>query len=217
MQKEILENLNAPKRDALLAHLLAERKCERGNHAPKPRSEFGERLLYAAEEVVSEETEYGALSDAIHGANSDVQVGYDDALWWLVDEASHSIADDIRRAIIVHISRLLTGFGSGLKQEMGSTLDDQILKRVLKGVDHPLSSDALHELNAALQEKLPTFVQGSVSWSFDMSELDNFLEEQVEEFFRETILPTLARNICDAEVELAPKFDACSFLTVKED
>ena len=203
-----IESLTPSERDALLAHLLSEKKCEIENHAPRPSSEFGERLLCAAEAVLSEETEHGALSDAIHGAVSDVQVGYDDALWLHVDEASHSIADDIRRAIIGPISRLLTTFGSGLEQEIGGALDHQVLKRVLEGVDNPLSSDAFQELNAALEEKLPTYVQGSVSWSFDMKELDDFLENQIDGFLSKAILPAIARNICNAEIELAPQFDA---------
>lgn len=101
MTVENIYNLSPSQRDALLAHLLSEKKCEIENQAPTPSSEFGQRLLYAAETVLSEETEYGALSDAINGADSEVEVGYDDALWWHVDETSHSIADDIRRAITV--------------------------------------------------------------------------------------------------------------------
>jgi hypothetical protein len=208
--------LTQAQRDALLAQLLAERRCEIENQAPTPSSDFGQRLLYAAETVLSEETEYGALSDAINGADSEVEVGYDDALWWHVDETSHSIADDIRRAITVQISRLLTTFGSGLEREIGGTLDDQVLKKVLEGVDHPLSSDAFRELNAALEEKLPTYVQDSVSWSFDMRELNVFLEYQIEVFLRKAILPAMARNICNAEIELAPQFDALSTLSAEE-
>ncbi len=110
------------------------------------------------------------------------------------------------RSMARETSHFLATFASGLQHRFGDALDEELLENLMEGVEDARSSDEFQELSAVLEDELPTFVQESVSWSFDTSKLSQFLSDRFERFLENSVGSKITRNICNAEVELAHLF-----------
>ena len=130
MNTENIENPIPSQWDTMLAHLPGKSKGNPKALFPLPYSKLGQQLLTLTKDSLSAETQCDGSSDIIDEAGGTVQVGYDDELWWRIDEISWSISEEIRQNAVAKTTSLLNALEAELQRKFGDALNEELSKKL---------------------------------------------------------------------------------------
>ena len=199
-----IKDLNSDQRDHLLSQLLAEKADRLNGTLPTPASDAGKEILNTARGLLLDDVNDGRIDDAICEATLALETNFDDLLWDHVLEASYLHNADIESAVFLEVIGSLDLFGHDLQDQTDHKHGGELLSQVGDSVSTSYETEAFAELRAKITELLPALIQESVSWTINTVDIRDMLSAHIHSFMTESVLPNVARTICDAEVCMEP-------------